>query len=224
MPRRWKGKDPRPPRGLTREQAAIWTVVHEAFGAVWLSLELADRLLSQQQPINRIVKKLAHQKRLAPARNLSKEQRAVGELMCAAVREYSESHYCAGWYSDIEHQLWDEVVLRKEDAYERACVGLRKIAGCDSWRRPRDRSLFAEGLKLLSEKFGIWFFYDSGKGEKTISLEEWLPRHETWVQETIRQRQPYEKIWEYAHWKGLKEPKRIPPMPKIQLPPIQSPT
>jgi hypothetical protein len=168
------------------------------------------------------VKKLAKPKRLSKAANLTPEQIAVGELMCAAVREFSESCYCAGWYSDIEHQLWDEAILRKEDAYERACVRLRKLAGSGSWRRPRKRSLFAEGLKLLSERFGIWFFYESRKGEQGIPLKNWLPIHEAWIQSGIQQRPPYEKVWEYAHWKGLKEPKRIPPFPKIKLPPIQT--
>ena len=223
MRRRWKGKDTRPPRGLTREQAAIWTVIHEAFGATWLSLELANRLLDQRNAIDRIMKKLAKEKRGPQGKNLTAQQKAVGELMCAAVREHSESHHCAGWYSDIEHMLWDEVGLRKEDAYERACARLCKLAGSDRWRRPRQRSLFAEGLKLLSERFGIWFFYESGKGERGIPLKDWLPIHAAWIQHGLQQRMAYEKVWEYAHWKGLKEPKRIPPMPKIKLPPIQPP-
>ena len=222
MSRRWTGIDSRAPRGLTREQAAIWTVVHEAFGAVWLSLELANRLLAQKNPIDRIVKKLAKPKRLSRVANLTAEQIAVGELMCAAVREYSESCYCAGWSSDIEHHLWDEAVLRREDAYERACVRLRKLAGSGSWRRPRQRSLFAEGLKLLSERFGIWFFYEGAKGERAILLKDWLPLHETWGRSEIQQRLPYEKVWEYAHSKGLKKPKSIPQIPKIKLPPIQT--
>ena len=218
MSRRWSGIDTRPPRGLTREQAAIWTVVHEAFGAVWLSLELANRLLTQRNPIDQIVKKLAKPKRLSKRGNLSAEQMAVGELMCAAVREYSESCYCAGWYSDIEHELWDEAILRKEDDYERTCVRLRKLAGTGTWRRPRKCSLFAEGLKLLSDRFGIWFVYEDGKGEKAILLKDWLPIHQAWVQNGILKRQPYEKVWEFAHWDALKKPKRIPSMPKIKLP------
>ena len=146
---------------------------------------------------------------------------AVTELMCMAVSEYSESHHCAGWYSDIEHILWDETILRREDAYERACVRLCKLAGSGRWRRPRKRSMFAEGLKLLSERFGIWFFYDTG-GEKGLLLKDWLPRHEEWIQSKVRERMPFEKVWESAHWKGFKKPKRIPPMPKIRLPLIQA--
>jgi hypothetical protein len=188
-----------------------------------MSLELANRLIEQSQPIKRIVKKLAAKKSRVRASSLSQEQKAVGELMCAAVREYSELHYCAGWYCDIEHQLWDEVVVRKEAAYERACVRLSKLAGKGCWRRPRSRSLFAEGLKLLSERYGIWFFYETGKGERVISLKEWLPKHEAWIASQIKERMPYQKVWELAHFTPFERKERkVPPMPKIKLPPINA--
>ena len=222
MPQPRNKIDTRPPRGLTREQAAIWSVCHEAFGGQWLSLELANRLL-EENSIDQIVKKLSKNKRIAKGKKLSAEQLAVGELMCAAVSEYSESRYAAGWYSGIEHFLWDETVLRKEDAYERACVRLYKLANKPCWRRPRKRSLFAEGLKLLSERYEIWFFYESGKGERAISVPVWLPKHESWIAAQIKERRPYEKVWGLAHYRLFekKQPK-VPPMPKIKLPPIHA--
>ncbi|HEY9171630.1 MAG TPA: hypothetical protein VI136_05025 [Verrucomicrobiae bacterium] len=179
-------------------------------------------MLEQQKPIDQIVKKLAKTRRRPEATALSKQQTAVGELMCAAVREYSESRYAASWCSGIEHLLWDEVVLRKEDAYERVCARLHKLAGSGCWRRPRQRSLFAEGLKLLSERYGIWFYYERGKGEKAIRLKEWLPLHEAWMQRGIEQRMPYDKVWELANWElGDPRDKPVPPMPRIKLPPIK---
>ena len=167
------------------------------------------------------MKKLSKNKVVATGKTLSAEQLAVSELMCAAVREYSESRYAAGWYSDIEHSLWDEVILRKEDAYERACVRLHKLAKKPCWRRPRKRSLFSEGLKILSERYEIWFFYESRKGERAISVQEWRLKHESWIATQIRKRWSYEKVWELAHHRLFekKQPK-VPPMPKIKLPPI----
>lgn len=218
MRRRWIENDKCPPRGLTHEQAAIWTVCHEAFGGQWLSLELANRLLEQKNSIDQIVKKLSKNKNAVKGKKLTVEQLAVGELMCAAVREYSGSRYCAGWLSNIEHSLWDEVVLREEDAYEQACARLNKLAGRKGWRRPRKRSLFAEGLKLLSEQYGIWFYY-----ERVISVEEWLAKHESQIASEIKERMPYQKVWELAHSKPFQRRQRkVPPMPKIKLPPIHA--
>ena len=217
------GNEGRRPRGLTREQGAIWTVCHEAFGGQWLSLELANRLLEQKSSIDQIVKKLSKNKSIAKGKKLSAEYLAVGELMCAAVQEYSESRYAAGWYSNIEHFLWDEVVLRREDAYERTCTRLRQLADSKGWRRPRKRSLFAEGLRLLSEQYGIWFFYESGKGERVVSIEEWLPKHESWVGAGIKERMPYQEVWAMAHFDVFQRKQRkVPPLPKIKLPPIHA--
>jgi hypothetical protein len=216
------GKAARPLRGLTRKQTAIWTVVHEAFGAVWLSLDLAIRLLGQKNPVERIVKKLAKSRRSPRKERLTRDQSAVGELMCAAVLEYSQSCYCASWNSGVEHELWDEVALRKEDSYERARARLRRLAGCPAWRRPRKRSLFAEGLRLLSDRYGIWVCYADGKGEKAVSIKEWLAIHQAWMEREKQDRAPYEEVWRRAHFRFGETPKPIPPMPKIKLPPMHA--
>jgi hypothetical protein len=100
---------------------------------------------------------------------------------------------------------------------------LRELAGGKGWRRPRKRSLFAEGLKLLSNQYGIWLYYKSGEGERVISIKEWLPKHESWVAEGIKERIAYEKVWKYANRTiGDPKDKPIPPMPKIKLPSINS--
>ena len=186
-------------------------------------MELANRLLEQDEPFAQIVKRLSRDQPVAKGKRLSAEQLAVGTLMCSAVSEFSENKYAAGWLSNIEHLLWDEVVLRKEDAYERACARLRKLAGSSGWRRPRKRSLFTEGLKLLSERYGVWFFYDDEKGERPISIEEWLPKHQARMARELKERMSYQKVWELANWNLLQDkPRKIPPMPRIKLPPINA--
>ncbi len=193
-----------------------------AFETTWVSVELVNRLLGRREPLDKLVKQLMKEHHPSRRRKLSPEQRAVGELMVAALREYSESHWCAGWCSGMEHAFWDEVTLRKEDAYERACVRLRKLAGQPGWRRPRQRSLFAEGLRLLVARFGIWAYYDDNTRETILPLSEWLTRHAAYIQQEIEQRMSYEKVWELAHFDiGRRKPRRVPPLPAMKLPPLK---
>ena len=212
----------RPPGGLTKEQAAVWTVVHMAFDATWLSLDLANRLLGQTRAINRIVTRLVKTKPSGRRQTLTREQLAVGELLLAAIGEYSESNWCASWLCDIEHSLWDEVILRPEDPYEKACARLYKLAGKTGWRRPRKRSLFVEGLNLLSEQYGVWVCYETKRGRTILPLAKWLPRHALGQQQELQRRPSYDQVWESAHFEfDPKKRKPVPPLPKLKLPPIQ---
>jgi len=169
------------------------------------------------------VKKLLNKRH--PARQgsrLSAAQLAVGELMIRAIRKYSESHWCAGWSGDIEHRLWDEVILRKEDEYELARARLHELAGRAGWRRPRTRSVFAEGLKLLADLFGVWVYYAKKKGETAIPISRWLSMHAKWTKREIENRLSYHRIWELAHFELRYHKKAVPPMPKFELPTVSS--
>ncbi len=152
-------------------------------------------------------------------RSLTNEQIAIAAVLAEAISNYSEDHFCAGWMSDIEHELWERIVARKPDAYDRAVKKLYAAAGkkrCD-WGKPSPE--FLAGLKTLSRRFGVWVYYS--RGDTAIHLEDWLPIHEQWYRNQKQQRPSLEKVWQRIHepfpFRKSARPIRIPPMPKIPL-------
>ena len=151
-------------------------------------------------------------------RRLMNEQIAIAAVLAQAISNYSEDSFCAGWYSGIEHELWERIVARKPDSYERAVKKLYAAAKKQrrDWGKPSAE--FLAGLKLLAERFQVWIFYK--KGETAIHLKDWLPLHERWHENQKQQRSSLEEVWKRIHepFPFLKsnKPVRIPPMPKLK--------
>ena len=150
-------------------------------------------------------------------RSLTNEQIAIAAVLAEAISNYSEDHYCAGWMSGIEHELWERIVVRKPDAYSRAVKKLYAAAGekRSDWGKPA--SEFLAGLKALAERYQVWVYHH--KGDTAIHLKDWLPLHEKHYQHLVKQRPSLEKIWQWIHepfrFSKSTKPVRIPPMPKL---------
>jgi hypothetical protein len=118
----------------------------------------------------------------------------------------------------IEHELWERIVARKPDVYERAVKKLYTAAKKQrrDWGKPSTE--FLAGLKLLAQRFQVWIFYK--KGETAIHLKDWLPLHEQWHENRKQERSSLEEVWKRIHqpfpFLKSKKPVRIPPMPKLK--------
>jgi hypothetical protein len=150
-------------------------------------------------------------------RRLTNEQVAIAAVLAQAISNYSEDSFCAGWYSGIEHELWERIVPRRPDHYERAVEKLYSVARGkrSDWGKPSAE--FLAGLKTLAKGFQVWIYYK--KGETAIHLQDWLPIHEAWRSSRIKERPGLEEVWSRIHepFAFLKADKRvrIPPMPKL---------
>ncbi len=148
---------------------------------------------------------------------LTNEQIAIAAVLAQAISNYSEDSFCAGWYSGIEHELWERIAPRKPDQYERAVKKLYAAARKKrtDWGKPSAE--FLAGLKTMAKSFQVWVYYK--KGETAIHLKDWLPLHENWHQHEIKRRPNLEEVWKRIHepLPRLKsdKPVRIPPMPKL---------
>jgi hypothetical protein len=148
---------------------------------------------------------------------LSKEQIAVAAVLAQAISNYSEDSFCAGWMHDIEHELWERIVARKPDAYERSVKKLYAAAKKErrDWGKPSAE--FLAGLKLLGKHFQVWIYYK--KGETAIHLKDWVLLHEQWHENRKQQRSSLEEVWKRIHepfpFLKSKKPVRMPPMPKL---------
>lgn len=81
------------------------------------------------------------------------------ELITNLISEISENIYCAGWYKDIEFELWTWI---------------------------NDKSTIPEGLnhrvinedldelQLLSNKLNLWAYWHHTEEEKSIGIPEWI--------------------------------------------------
>ena len=169
-------------------------------------------------------------------RRLTNEQKAIAAVFAQAISNYSEESFCAGWYSGIEHELWERIVARKPDAYERAVKKLYAAAKKErrDWGKPSAE--FLAGLKLLAQRFQVWIYYKKGetaihvkdwlplhdkKGETAIHVKDWLPLHEQWHENRKGQRSSLEEIWKRIHqpfpFLKSKKPVQMPPMPRLKL-------
>ena len=150
-------------------------------------------------------------------RCFTNEQKAIAAVLAQAISNYSEDSFCAGWMLDIEHELWERMIARKPDDYERAVKKLHAAAKKQEtdWGKPSAE--FLAGLKLLAQNFQVWVFYR--KSETAIHLKDWLPLHERWHENQKQQRSSLEEVWQRIHQPFLflksQKPDRIPPMPKM---------
>ena len=151
-------------------------------------------------------------------RQLSKEQIAIASVLAQAISSYSEDSFCAGWYSGIDYELWERIVARKPDAYERAVKKLYAVAKKkpSDWGKPTDK--FLDGLKLVAQRFQVWVIHK--KGATAIHLKDWLPLHEQWHENQKQQRWSLEDVWKRIHDPmprlNFDLPVQIPPMPKLR--------
>ena len=150
-------------------------------------------------------------------RRLTNKQKAIAAVFTQAISNYSEESFRAGWYNGIEHELWERIVARKPDAYERAVKKLYAAAkkGRRDWGKPSTE--FLAGLKLLAQHFQVWIYYK--EGETAIHLKDWLLLHEQWHEKRKQQRSSLEQVWKRIQqpfpFLKSKKPVRILPMPKL---------
>lgn len=82
--------------------------------------------------------------------------------------DISEEAYCATWMHDNEYVLWGMVQGDIDPYYGMYAVSREEIAT----------------LKTLSEDAGVWFIWDANSTDneaQPISLDDWSPRYEAWL-------------------------------------------
>lgn len=79
-------------------------------------------------------------------------------LISSLISEISEDIYCAGWYSDIEFELWNWI---KDESTIPEGLNHRVIK--------KDLS----ELQMLSNKLQLWAHWTDTEEEKSIGIEEW---------------------------------------------------
>lgn len=84
------------------------------------------------------------------------EAQAVAHALLQWFLVISEDEYCAGWMSDLEHELWHRAVSGETEDAKR--------------------------LKTLAELCSGWWVWKNDPGEPGfVALPEWLQRHEAWL-------------------------------------------
>ena len=80
----------------------------------------------------------------------------ITAVLAQAISNYSEDSFTAGWYSDIDHELWERIRPRKPDAYELAGKELYAAAPekRHDWGKPS--TVFLAGLQTLAERFQMF--------------------------------------------------------------------
>ena len=87
--------------------------------------------------------------------------RLARQALQIAMSDYSENYWAAGWLSDIEFQLWDDVLK------------LRSGKRLARWK-PEPEFLT---LSLLSEIADGWWYWGNS-GLKFVSMKQWLVKYE----------------------------------------------
>ena len=86
------------------------------------------------------------------------------EWMIQTLRDISEDTHAAGWYSDIEHFVWDAIHGKKTACYE--------------W--PNTQRAFRK-MKAVSEFLEVWVHWDHKVGEPVpIEIGVWKHLHKAW--------------------------------------------
>jgi hypothetical protein len=95
------------------------------------------------------------------------EQSITAGLLKKLMSAISEERWCAGWLHRLEYSLWEAVAGKRTDV-----CSLEEI----------------EQLKYLSEKCGGWIVWDEqSKGEKFVSMPEWLRLYEAHSRKTAEE-------------------------------------
>jgi hypothetical protein len=93
-------------------------------------------------------------------------QEELKRLLVDYISELSEEYWCAGWYADIEYELWEILDLSIEEMEP-------------FWQRrvePQDLS----DLKWLSQVTSSWGKWDDEREDIPVSLEEWKKNYQQW--------------------------------------------
>jgi len=98
------------------------------------------------------------------------------QLLIDTVSELSEAYWSAGWYENIEYDLWELLQLPFEQ--------------WQSFYQERALQEDIADLIWLQQAAGCWVQWADEPYPVVISLEEWLPRFETWrVQQEQKRRE-----------------------------------
>jgi hypothetical protein len=101
---------------------------------------------------------------------------AFHQLLIDTISELSEAYWSAGWLGNIEYDLWELLQLPFEQwelFYQERAL-------------PEDIA----DLIWLQQVAGCWVQWDDEPYPVVVSLEEWLPRFETWrVQQEQKRRE-----------------------------------
>jgi len=83
----------------------------------------------------------------------------IQNLIIDLISEISEHIYCAGWYSDIEFELWKWI--DDESTIPEAII-----------HRVERKDL--SELKMLSDKLQLWAYWDNEDEARSIGIRDWI--------------------------------------------------